>query len=210
MSDFSKRLSDLVEKKYPGHGGQKLAADACKVKQPQLSIWCTGKRMPSDANIEKLAVGLGVTVDYLHYGVEPNYQIERRGSVAAGPFAHLDTESKWITVFEKYPKGCFALSVSGKSCTNFGICDGDTVIVKPTKDVHEGKFMVVQTAEGYTIKGYSGGHLWKWPADGDLEPIPDADGAVVCGYVLKTNGERAFDPKKFSFPKPPNRKGKVA
>lgn len=205
MNEIAERLTELVERKFPGHGGVTLAAAKCGVSLPQLSGWMRGHRVPTPDNFVKLADGLGVTVAYLAFGIESRYQIERRGSVAAGPFAHIDTESKFIETVDRFPKGHFALAVSGKSCTRFGICDGDLVIVKPTVEPVENRFLVVQSPEGYTLKGFRDGRLWRWPESGELEPIPDPDWAVIVGVVVKVIGERLF-PSKSSPPASKNGK----
>lgn len=195
MDTLATRLTGLYQAKFPGHGGQKKASDWLGIVQSQFNKWCSGSVVPNAETIGFLASKFGVTTDYLISGIDSIFRIEQRGAVAAGPYAHLEYEPKIITVAKKYPKSFFALKVSGKSCTNFGICDGDVVIVKPAKEPQEGRFLVVQTEEGYTLKGYRNGHLWRWPENGSLEPIPDADGATACGMVVELMGERMFAPK---------------
>jgi transcriptional regulator with XRE-family HTH domain len=73
MSDFADTLKQLMQKRRLS---AKAVSEATGVPTSTLSEWISGKREPqlSDA-IVKLARVLGVSVEYLITGVEPEEQI---------------------------------------------------------------------------------------------------------------------------------------
>lgn len=120
-----------------------------------------------------------------------------RGAVAAGPFGVCEDVERGqrFDVRGLFPQNCFLLRVSGKSCTGFGILDGEMVVVKPTQNFEEGRFVVARQGNGYTLKGYFEGQLYAW-TPGQPEPLPvelDEETEIV-GVVVQRLGNVEFRP----------------
>ncbi len=92
----------------------------------------------------------------------------------------------------KYPPGCVALVVTGRGCTRFGVCDGDTVIVRQAGDAPEGKLVVLQNADGYALAVARSGKLWQFSPE-NPEPsevkLPAVPGTRIVGVVIDRHGE---------------------
>lgn len=121
------------------------------------------------------------------------------GTIAAGtddcPTVHDDPE--FVTFWEAFPRGSFALEVTGGSCSKWGICHGDTVVMAPSRDAHEGRFHALRTSGGaHALKAYSGGKWWQF-GEKDGEPTEyHFDGSTNTFGVLVGGryGDRAYRP----------------
>lgn len=120
------------------------------------------------------------------------------GTVGASQFDKPDVfdEPQEYDPRPSYPKGSFALRVTGTSCQGAGIADGSIVIVVPTTELQEESFMVVANESGYALKGCFDGKLWQYRPNDSEPTVITLDAATrIVGYVLDS---RRFKPK-FNF-----------
>ena len=127
------------------------------------------------------------------------------GTVAAGPRDRstvFDVPAAYAPA--TYPPGCVALVVTGRGCTRFGVCDEDTVIVRPTGDAPDGKLVVLRNADGYALAVARSGRLWQFTAE-DPEPVevklPALPGTRIVGVVIDRHGEPFVEPGPLPQPR---------
>jgi transcriptional regulator with XRE-family HTH domain len=65
---IAQNIRNCRMEKFPGHGGGKRCAEAFGVLQAQWSIWESGRQMPGELRLAKLAEFFGVTVEELRKG----------------------------------------------------------------------------------------------------------------------------------------------
>lgn len=108
-------------------------------------------------------------------------RISRRGNIAAGGKITVDQVEEEMPVAKKYPKGHYALSVTGKSMEP-QIPNGSTVIVKQWKDGYpkKGSIVVYSDGHGATLKVY------------DSQSVPDPDHP---GHKLRSHFLRSLNPE---------------
>ena len=153
---------------------RQLAADA-GMKEPDVSRLLRAARddggdvKTSLATLVRVAGALDVPVVEL---LSEGFWLLLRGTVAAGPRDRPEVYTPPRTIFlpGKFPRGCFALKVNGRSCTQFGICDGDVVVIKPVTEPQENRFVVTACAEGHTLKAFFEGELLQFRPE-DTEPV---------------------------------------
>ncbi len=180
---------------------QKGLADAAGMYASELSR-LLGAAKPGNTEVKtslitltKIATALDVRVVEL---LAKGFWMLLRGTVAAGPFDRptVYDEPKTIFVPRRHPVGCFALTVTGRSCTRWGICDGDVVIIAPATNPVEARFNVVRNSDGFTLKAYHGGELWQFRPEDEVPVMVEMDlGTEVVGVVIGGEyGERIYKP----------------
>ena len=181
---------------------RQLAAEA-GMKEPDVSRLLRAARDDGDdvrtslATLVRVAAALGVPVVEL---LAEGFWLLLRGTVAAGPLNRPEVYKPPRSMFVpgQFPRGCFALKVNGRSCTQFGICDGDTVIIKPATEPQENRFVVVACAEGHTLKAFFGGQLLQFrPEDKEPVVVEMTEVTNVVGVVVGGEyGPRIYKPAK--------------
>ncbi len=63
--NIANNIRECRKKKFPGRGGAKTCAQAFGVSPQQWSPWETGKRVPDEARLSRLAEFFSVSVEYL-------------------------------------------------------------------------------------------------------------------------------------------------
>lgn len=63
--NIASNIRECRKKKFPGRGGAKTCAQAFGVSPQQWSPWETGKRVPDEARLTRLAEFFDVSVEYL-------------------------------------------------------------------------------------------------------------------------------------------------
>jgi SOS-response transcriptional repressor LexA len=173
---------------------QKELGEAVGMQPPDMSRLLKASRgvawSTSLQTLTRIAAALEVPLADLISEREPLLTL---GTVAAGPFDAPEVFRPPVVFTQKrYPAGCFALMVKGRSCSRFGVRDGDTVVVQPATEPQEGKLIVVRSAEGHTLKRFSRGKLWQYrPEDGDPVEVTLTESTGIAGVVLDViQGER--------------------
>lgn len=203
MKPFAKKLKELRK----GREWQlDDVATRVGVSRGMVGHYETEKYYPPPDVLAKLAKAFGVKLDELvallpadHPArLEPGITLPLLGAVAAGGFCPLlEAEvGQRVPVRERYPEGSLAAIVSGHSCTNFGIFDGDLVIVRPTTAAVEGMFVIAETGEGLTLKGFWNGELYGWgPKSAKPIRVSLTEVTAIRGVVIQRTG-----PVRFSLP----------
>lgn len=145
---------------------QEQLAELVGVAQATIQRWENGKREPKHADLENLALHLGVTVAQLFGGeavsVRPDdaqdvVDFTLLGDVPAGPWREaIRTSSNKVQVpASEAPKQGYALRVQGDSM-DLVVADGTTILVNPgDTDLWPGKLYVVMDEYGdVTFKRY--------------------------------------------------------
>ena len=119
------------------------------------------------------------------------------GGVAAGPFTPVLPPAELgrrVDVRERYPVGSMLATVSGHSCTNFGLADGDTIVLRKASEPEDGRFLVAETGAGLTLKAYWHGKLWAWPKKSPVPvPVEFTEDTRVIGVVIRKMGDVFFE-----------------
>ena len=146
------------------------------------------------ATLVRVAAALGMPVEEL---VADGSLVLTLGTVGASPFDTPTVYSEPLAIYtpRRYPAGCFALVVTGHSCSRFGVCDGDTVIVQATTDRPERKLVVLRCVDGHSLKLSRGGKFWQFSPD-DTEPVEFVldKGTNIAGVVIDRHGEPWIEP----------------
>jgi transcriptional regulator with XRE-family HTH domain len=162
--------------------------------------------------VERLETALGVKSGELAKFLPATHLARKIGSflpfiggVSAGAFEPLlePEPGELINVRDRYPDGSKVAVVSGHSCTRFGLFHGDLVVLRDATEPEEGRFVVAETGEGLTLKGYAGGQLYRWYPDTDApEVVPYTEDTVIRGVVIQRTGDVRFAlPKGAAKPK---------
>jgi repressor LexA len=183
---------------------QAQLSKATGIAAPHITTLLKPGSTTSLETLGTLAQALGLPpADFFHGIATMPY----RGAVAAGPFQVCEEveSGQRVDIRGRFPDGCFALRVSGNSCTGFGILDGELVAVRPTARPEEGRFVVARQGNGYTLKGYFDGRLYSWkPGRAEPELVPLDEETHIVGVVVQRLGDVAFRPAvvKLQRPKP--------
>lgn len=134
-------------------------------------------------------------LDVSQYAIIPNL-----GTVAAGSLSYVQPDAakfwKLPAKLTYSPENCFSLKVSGNSMIDFGIYDGDVVILRRQEYANAGDIVIAgdRTTNEATIKRYSIGSdhtVILTPGNKTYPPIPlPADVVFINGVlvgILKTS-----------------------
>ena len=190
-AEIAMRLKSLVNNRWPGHGGQRLAADALGVSESQMSWLLSGKIPLSYKRVVKWAGILGVPVAELTWDPNLVHQpgLPFRGSLHPDrPKATLGPATTPPAGIG-YPIGSFTVCVSGHDLAPHRIFDGDLLTVQPCKQPRPGSFVVAECRSGVEVLGYGRGRYYRLtapvPAILPKTEIIRVEGIVVqrCGSV---------------------------
>lgn len=146
------------------------------------------------ATLTRVADALALPVDEL---LADGSLVLTLGTVGASPFdtPTIYDDPKPIYTPRRYPPKCFALVVTGRSCTRFGVCHGDTVIVQEATEGRDRKLVVLRNVDGHALKLWRDGKLWQFGPD-DSEPVEvkTDKGTGIVGVVIDRHGEPWVEP----------------
>lgn len=193
-----------------------LESDSSSVSVETLFKLCSSLGVPMDHFASFITPGLTVppppssTLTPVELPAGPVYHYRLLGTVGASKFDKPDVYDppRDYKSHVEYPRGCYALKVTGSSCQSAGIPNGATVMIMPSTELHERRFMVVQSEEGYMLKLCSGGKLWQFrPGDAEPSAITRDSSTRIVGYVVGGSfGEPDLDVG--DLVKKPKKKGK--
>lgn len=121
------------------------------------------------------------------------------GTTSAGPFVEgIQTFGNWIELSgavgqelekEKFLESrdrVYVVKVQGDSMINAGIEDGDTLLVRETKEYHSGDIVVARTNDGTTVKRFivDGKKVYLKPENPAYNNIPFFDDMWMDGKVI--------------------------
>lgn len=193
-----------------------LRGDRQSISPHGLFVFCKVFEVPMDHFAPFFAPDVTVhpppssTLTPVELPAGPVYHYRLLGTVGASKFDKPDVYDppRDYKSHVEYPRGCYALKVTGSSCQSAGIPNGATVMIMPSTELHERRFMVVQSEEGYMLKLCSGGQLWQFrPGDAEPSAITLDSSTRIVGYVVGGSfGEPDLDVG--DLVKKPKKKGK--
>lgn len=127
-----------------------------------------------------------------------NQLISLAGASAAGPMIESleDIASDWAVLpgeviknekIKQSKEEFFAIQVYGESMINAGINDGDTLLVKKTREFRSGDIVVARSDDGTTVKRFiaeSDGKAYLKPENPAYKNIPIFEDTMFDGKVI--------------------------
>lgn len=128
--------------------------------------------------------------------IDENFNLTRRdfvnvpmiGHVAAGqPILAIENIESYFPIPAEFMPNeeSFMLRVKGESMINVGILDGDNILVKRQKDVHNGDIVVALVDDSATVKTFfrEDDHIRLQPENDNMKPIIISD-CEILGKVF--------------------------
>jgi repressor LexA len=111
------------------------------------------------------------------------------GASSAGPYieSFADINFQWVEIPSEIPseklkqsEDVFVVQVSGDSMINVGINDGDTLLVKKSKEFKSGDIVLARSDEGATVKRFiaEGGKRYLKPENPAYKNMPIIPGEI--------------------------------
>lgn len=125
-----------------------------------ISNWKAGRYTPKQDKLQKIAEFLGVTIEYLMTGENPNvatisniFPIELKrfpmlGEIACGKPKYTNEDRESYVMAGTNIKADFCLKASGDSMVNARILDGDIVFIRQQDMVENGEIAAVVVNNG--------------------------------------------------------------
>jgi SOS-response transcriptional repressor LexA len=145
--------------------------------------------MLSTEKIRKLqAVGLVVELDGLTGTAVrlPLYRSPVRAGLPAAVENEIEESLDLLSWFTTNPERSFLVRVEGVSMVDFGIHDGDLLVVESGHRPKVGAIVIASLNDEYTVKrlGYHNGKLALLPGNARFAPIPVVPGEMrIAGIV---------------------------
>lgn len=179
MSFFSDRLKSL---RRDTHTTQEKLAEDLGVAKSLISMYETGKRLPSFEMLESIADYFNVPISSLvgqeNYSIPdilpvyPRYVPILGGAACGEPIYDPGDGTKFLPVDPDSPCD-FALIARGDSMTGDMIFDGDIVYFVRCNDVQDGQIAAITIDDGVTIKHVS--------------RLREPDGSIIRTQLLSSN-----------------------
>lgn len=120
------------------------------------------------------------------------------GTISCGPSCSSESFDEPETIRIKTihpPETTRVLRANGRSCSGWGIFDGSLVFVRTQPEPEDGRFIVLQTSDGYTLKAYHGGKFYSFEKGSNSPQVYNLEDATVWGVVVHVMSEPHFEMK---------------